>query len=838
MKISLKKFIIAELIFLQLSIHLVYPIQLLANEDEQVIVEDATPVEQSEQPTEQSSQDPPPAEENSQSSSQQTEQNSDDQQANSSESSASEELETSPAASPNPLVEAEDSPPEITISDIKEETTVVASPSPSVLPTPSPSILPTVELVSNDNLATSSNDVYLETGDATASAVAVTTVNTTSINSDLSVQEVNVSKTDNDIVVEQSSVIQSDNDPKSSFTNIEIENSASVSAEVKASTNTGQNCQQVAEGEAVIQTGDALSSATNITMVNSSLIDSAAQFDIINIFDDFWGDLYLTNPYYFEDTFRDAISSCDQDCWDQISVINSIVVNNQVSAVATSGENFQTVASSSAFSNLDIDTGDATATAVAQVDANTTYLNYIYYSLLINNLSGWQGNIYGWEGPESISYADRSQILEYLSARSQMLENRNKIIDRDIEISNQAQVDITTSAVANTGKNIQQIENGSGQIETGDARSVATSYVLANSTLVNSHLQRSYLNILGDWKGNLVFQYPDLEVKFLQSTDRVEKDNRVRYLVEVVNNGLLTARDTVVDQTLSNLVSFIDESLGNVIQTGDNLSWYLGDIAPRQSVQFWVETQLKDNLSENIKSLISSIAVTSRDLESTGNNYARAESYIFYPADEVGVTVINKATATAQSGSDAENQEDPYLLISAKNNVNQFIYPGDSVIFELMLTNDGGDSYQTNLYTLLVDSLGQVIGGGTVTLDTVKKEENIKLTFQMLIPSEAEAGEYKLIAWAEGFNDLDQGFLSDEVSSLFEVKASKEYQYASPTFTSLINASASAQVLGATDSTTELVDSDPEGEKSLLQLILLFPLLVLEMVIRRAKRLL
>src|SRR5690606_3405440 len=156
--------------------------------------------------------------------------------------------------------------------------------------------------------------------------------------------------------------------------------------------------------------------------------------------------------------------------------------------------------------------------------------------------------------------------------------------------------------------------------------------------------------------------------------------------------------------------------------------------------------------------------VESRDIEIMANNSALSESKLYYRPS--GKTGDEKLVRDHEDEDESAGQ--PHLQVTAAHNVNQFVNAGDEVIFELTLNNSGDHSYETRMMALLIDGEGNVIGGGEIPLGKVTAGEKIGLSFQMQIPPDAGSGTYSLLAWAEGFNNLDDYVESNEAITSFQ----------------------------------------------------------------------
>ncbi len=223
-------------------------------------------------------------------------------------------------------------------------------------------------------------------------------------------------------------------------------------------------------------------------------------------------------------------------------------------------------------------------------------------------------------------------------------------------------------------------------------------------------------------------------------------------------------------------------------------------------------------------SFLSRATVESRDIEIMANNSAFSESKLYYRPS--GKTGDEKLVRDHEDEDESAGQ--PHLQVTAAHNVNQFVNAGDEVIFELTLNNSGDHSYETRMMALLIDGEGNVIGGGEIPLGKVTAGEKIGLSFQMQIPPDAGSGTYSLLAWAEGFNNLDDYVESNEAITSFQVNG----QWVSATLSSADESPLSVgEVLGAGPdlaATAPMVSSP-------FHFLQLLVLLIIEAIIRRVR---
>jgi len=337
---------------------------------------------------------------------------------------------------------------------------------------------------------TGGSNSAIDTGDAAAVTEGENLVNTNIINSKVIHTTINLFVNENgdinlsdpfeiakNIVVEEQSL-----DPTVNVLATDAQNYAFLSNDVVSIADTGAN---TIEGsmEATINTGNAISIVSLLNQVNFTIEGSTLYFITINIFGKLTGNIIL--PEF------SALESCN-NCGMSISTENQATVNNNIDSEANTGENGIIYSEEGK-----IETGEA-----ASVVNLTNFLNTNIFGLLLLNLTikifgNWDGNFLGWSnifGPLS----GGNLALTFLSGG---VGDGCQSCLSDVSIYNSATVNNNISSTANTGKNSVSGENAS--INTGNAVSVVTLANFVNTNFINSIGFFGFLNIFGDWTGNI-----------------------------------------------------------------------------------------------------------------------------------------------------------------------------------------------------------------------------------------------------------------------------------------------------------------------------------------------
>lgn len=338
-----------------------------------------------------------------------------------------------------------------------------------------------------NNNSTNPSDSSIETGDAVSVSTTENSVNSTSVNSEVLYQTINIyAEQIGDLdfaipfnIANEALLKDQKTDPVINIALFANNNYAYLENNISSSANTGINS---ANGVSIITTGDAISATSLLNKVNFTVVGSKIHIITINIFGKLNGNIILPDIY---------TSQHCTTCEVSISSNNSASVINNVTSTANSGEN-----SIEATTNGEITTGNANSTVNVVNLVNNNYYGVTLKELYINLFGSWSGSFLGW----SDSNFNQGASLTCDTCV------------KDVNVNNQAMVVNNVLSIANSGGNSI---NGNGEIITGNAYSAVSIINLINSTFINSIGFFGFVNIFGDWIGNIggekEFIIPDSE---------------------------------------------------------------------------------------------------------------------------------------------------------------------------------------------------------------------------------------------------------------------------------------------------------------------------------------
>lgn len=576
----------------------------------------------------------------------------------------------------------------------------------------------------------------METGDAVAVAESAVLTNSNVINSEMEVASANVTEEEGDIIVDLEEEEASSEADLVKETEIEIKNEAEAEVTTTATANTGGNSQETELGDgeeasesATMTTGDAVAVASSTVLTNTNLIESQLEVLLINLMTEYEGNIVLPSlEELMADIEGEAVGELN------VKVENEAEVKTETTTKANSGENEQKTGD-----EAEMETGSATAVSNSYSLTNTTLINTLLFDLWINNAGSWMGQIYNWMEPGSVMEA--AERLFYMSGTTETNKDSLKV-----EIENEAEVEVTTTATANTGGNSQKTD-GEASMTTGNAYAISNTTTITNTNLINSSLFIGGINILDGWSGNLIFAYPDLVAEVTAPTEVVEGET-INYQIRVKNNGY--ASDTGVAGSYT------------IMEGGDGLNsgsddW--GTIPLRSEVNGGLN-QSTDGLAG--KTVVMRYEVSGEKTEERlTNNWVEVETRV----------VARNGDGGDNDGSDEETDA-PVLQITAKNNVEDFVYAGDIVTYDVTITNTGPTfAKKVILIQTFHPPSGEELSGFEVEVGDLDIGESKEVTFQIQVFDTTESGDYYTISWAKGYSVTDESVDSNKVNNPIKVVA-------------------------------------------------------------------
>ncbi len=660
-----------------------------------------------------------------------------------------------------------------------------------------------VAAATGENLASENlGDVTIDTGDALALANILNLLNTNIVGSNFEVLllnlinenggEINLNELWKQLQEKQeanglSLADGSDSSGLSVF--IKNQNDANLINDVNVAAGTGNN-EANGNNNVNLTTGDAKALANVANLVNLNIYGSKFLFSIINIIDPKTGDLILPRSEMFG-----AVGGSFEASQSYVfNNNNQADIGDNVSSLADSGNN---EANNNGDSSMT--TGNATARSNSFSLVNLNIFQNNWFFLVINNLGNWSGKIIGRIAPSAQEVADNGTMVHEAGlGGSGEGEGVDGQLGLNFENQNKATLRNNISVIASTGENETNGNRGNTTMKTGNATSLANLFNLVNLNIVGGKFFMGFVNILGDWSGNMVFAYPDVATTVGGTKERVVPGETTEYTLNFVNQGYDDAHGVNLVFELPNGMSYVSDNSGlNHSVSGQTISWALGDLEMRKGGNFTVTVKVSSDFrpgetiswwgwlipqahaAENEKesNLLVKAYISTVDPDSDNNNNSSSVT-----------TVVYQPTNNGSDSNNSVDERQPVLEITAKNNVNDFVYAGDIVTFEVTVKNTSSvPSYNTHFQQRLYNGAPDDFGIVDFDLGTIDPGKGGKLVFGLQLSNGGliTAGAYRTIAIVTGKAPNGNGVSSNEartyfnikiknISSLFEAKAEEK----------------------------------------------------------------
>jgi len=513
------------------------------------------------------------------------------------------------------------------------------------------------------------------------------------------------------------------------------------------------------EGE--IETDDALSVTEIENEVNYTEVDSTVQMHTLNIFTS--GDVKMSfDPWVVADKIFGDIGYTEPVT--NVAIYeggNYAILENDVHSVANTGDNYINTDGDSV-----VTTGDAYSLVNLLNKVNTTIIGSTLHIVSINIYGEVHGDIILPEGLPDVG--------------------KSSCCIEDLSTSNEATVVNNVVSHSNTGENsvIQTDEDGESQIQTGDAQSVVNVSNLINRTLVDVDFFALYVNNLGTWLGEFV-GWNDV-VDFFGTWEGSSNSDCQGCVggVNQTNQALVTNNIS----SLANTGGNSSESGSSTITTGNAYSVV------------------------NLINIINSTIINSRGFigfinifgtlagDIGGESKFEADPAIGGPGFDSNESPKNKS-ANHSEGDGNTRETGGELEVYQTNNVNDHVYPGDTVTFSAKVQNPGSGKVYGVILVIDLYKDGEMVGGAEFELGDIDSRKSIKVITGMTLSDQIAGGPYAAHAYAFGTVGPDESEVSGYADSFFRVVGNYTY-YTPNTIVSEVKAgndldSGMGEVLGA-----------------------------------------
>lgn len=515
-----------------------------------------------------------------------------------------------------------------------------------------------------------------------------------------------------------------------------LDNEATVESTLAVSADTGDN-EVITDGDGTILTGDAIAIANLINLLNSTFIDSQLLIAMLNVWPEFMGDIILPRPEmilgkeYVDEDGNSVQFTADQ--WAEIL--------NYITVEANTGGN---TASASGGLN-EMTTGSAFAAANVSNFANLLLQNQGKYGLWINVAADWNGSVYGADDQRmqlapGLYFFNFGSMLGLQSSCGGMSDS--PCMPGSIGLNNSAHLTNNVHVSANTGGNTVDAD-GNSVIHTGNATAIANVFNMVNSTFLQSQMFFGFVNILGDWNGNIWFAYPDVGVNLTADKKAAKLGDTVTYTVNYKNGGKDAADDVEVDFLLPAGAEYVSDSLGRGIG-----NFEVGTLQPGQGGSFQVTVKVNDwdalaqaapnngLLAKIIRPAYADsdqreIKATARIITSEPQSSTRNDQSIYRTAIYREIEDLEGV-----GGPSEEEESDLYDIgLQMEHNVGEYVFPGDVVTFTARIRNENDISLENvALMHQILDEDGNILAELAFPIGNLGARKTGLLTFGMQVP--------------------------------------------------------------------------------------------------------
>lgn len=561
-------------------------------------------------------------------------------------------------------------------------------------------------------------------------------------------------------------------------------NTATVTNDVLLHANTGGNDIGSHDGPGVIHTGDAHAALNLVNLVNTNIVGSDFLLLFLNNFGDLIGDIILPGKKFFD--FLSGLVAGER-AMTEVANTNNATIENSGSAEASTGGN-------TAGSGGTIMTGDVETNANIFNMANTNLFGGGSVSMMLNVAGDWNGEILGL--PNGLSYERTPEgVRIFATGLGSISTTTASNSTTTVSSMNTASVSNIFDVSATTGGNtIATATTSHGHqthdavIKTGDARAVANVVNIVNTNIYGSNWLMAFVNIFGDWNGNISFGQPDLFVgeKASLSQNPLTHGAGVSIEITVTNRGDTDATNVVIQGSRKPSRAFSYTDLGQGAIENGVLTWRIPRIASGDTVIVQYSMEAKDvdfegsvsvdaearsretdaNYSDNRDSIM--LTVKKTPPPSTGSSGGGGSGT--GGGSQSPGTQSNAADGVTRSGSASgtpvatEGSAAPRL---SKTNTITSRNSGTTVSYKVVLRNDGpGSIYDAVVRDRLRSPGGTTLSEESWPLGTVYPNEEIVIEYDVTLRVGSPAGTYQNVAWIEGKHADGSSVASTSAQSL------------------------------------------------------------------------
>jgi uncharacterized repeat protein (TIGR01451 family) len=525
---------------------------------------------------------------------------------------------------------------------------------------------------------------------------------------------------------------------------IENTNTAEIVNTVAVDANSGNNSASENDGDVMIDTGDAVAGANIVNNVNNNLVGNNWLFATINVFGLWTGDLIVPGEGLLG---GGAPSQFDHV---EIENANTAEIQNTVEVDANTGEN----AASDNEGMSSITTGEGVASVDVVDVVNTNIVADNWFFLLINDLGSWSGNIVHHDQEKGVYQS----IFQYTFG-----EEDQVVFDDDgaqctncsnltIKNTNTATITNTVSAHANTGGNVADENGGDASISTGNAHAWTNIVNFVNNNIIGNNWLFSVVNVLGEWKGDTVFAYPDLSIAIDDGKKEVMSGDKLTFEITYHNEGEATAENVEI------LVELSGDMYSN-----DVLAHNVGTLAPGESGKIRVNAIANDVQSYSEAQSIAGVRTSTKERELANNTASDSTNILVAKTVESGDNNLNIVKYD-------EWEYDPDIEITRSSSSSTNVHFGEVVKHQIIVENTGdGPIYNIVLFDAIENSSGATLEEYGWIIGDLDEDEAVMVEYEIIFNGLLNENHFNFDAVAYGYDVFDDEVDSNKESIAFNI---------------------------------------------------------------------
>lgn len=583
----------------------------------------------------------------------------------------------------------------------------------------------TTSATTGSNTASSEGSSAIQTGDAYAYSNTINVANTNIINSNGFIAFLNMIFGLGDVDLRALfNTFDEDGDSYCDFEGCELQqletnisNNGVIENNINVVADTGNN--NTSGNEAVILTGDAYAMANITNVVNTNIIDANYLLLTFSNFGDLFGDIVLPSSYLLNKLFGNTGINAPLS----VNINNDANIQNNVETTSNTGDN-----TASSDSGGTIITGNSTSYSNTYNQANTNVINTDSFTMLFRIHGDWDGEIHGLPDGLFWEYTPAGIIISNTGG-----ETTASYTGVVANISNSANISNNVSVTASTGNNTTEGDDLS-YIETGDAYAATNVTNIVNTNVIGRNWGLLIFDIFGNWQGDISFGQPDL---WIGGTANVKgttgPGEEIIYTFTISNLGDTDAEGVELNGNLDSDVIQLDKPMRNIS---------LGTIEPGETIERSFVAHVVDPLTIGLYPVDLTAKLTS---ETPDKNLSNNE--------EIVTVIAERSIRSTHSHGFKASDISPYADLNVTKTANfSSISPGETVEYEISITNSGGEVYDGILYDTIYDENGNVILDEHWELNTIENNETITVTYEVEFESDATPGVYTNSAQVLGYH--------------------------------------------------------------------------------------